>query len=186
MDDILNTDNGKWHSGTSLSAVCFIGLIFIFGITAYITMSITEGSAFLNDIRFYDRYDSVQEGVDLAYALRHLTEAVRNALPGILQILVLFLLSFSPLLIPAGITVTVFRGIVSGVALSRAGSFPENLQAYAYTAISVIICFMCSSFLQYRHSSDLKGSRSVLKKTVLFLISSGACTAVELTLSFIM
>lgn len=186
MDDIIKTNDNKSNLHIPSSAVLLVVLTVILGISAYTAMTLAEGSGLVQDMNFYGRYTSFAGITGLPSLLSRLTEALINSVPVLVQILTLFLLSFSPLLIPAGVTVTVFRGILAGIALCKVGSTPEAVQPCFYLAVSLIVCFMCSSFLRCHGDPKLSVSSRTFRKTAIFLISSGACVTAEIVLSFVM
>lgn len=175
MDEIIKTKNAP---SSNFYKICFVCLILLAGVSAIVASNITDSYTEITKLSYYNRYHGNGDSITISRAIIHFFDAVSNSLPTLVQLIVLFILSFSPFLIPASAIVTAFRGFVIGCALHCARDISGVLQLSSYMLCVVVICFMSALCLR----KDL----GVSKKVFLFFISSGICVTSEFVLSFIL
>ncbi len=158
--------------------VFFICLIFLAGVAAIIAVNLTKGYTEITELSCYNRYLNKSDSFTKAEMLRHFFDAVLNALPVLIQLFLLFVLSFSPFLIPAGVALSSLRGFIMGCALHCVRDISGVAQFGVYALCTFVICVMGSVYLK----KDITASQKVF----LLFILSGICVTAEFILSFIL
>lgn len=127
---------------------------------------------------FYGRYDGVGKSF-----FAHVAAAVAQSVPFLMQALSLYLFSYSPLIIPAGLCVVGFRGVAAGFAYNRICSTDDATQLSVYVIITAAICVLTLFFALCRKYSY--GISGVFKRTRALLVTAGTTVILEIMLSYI-
>lgn len=179
MDNIIETNTGTRQNGFSYRhVICFVCLILILGITAVVASELTKDITQITKLSYYKRYTNGGDVINVYTATKHFFDAVTHSLPTLIQLSVLFVLSFSPFLIPVSVIVTILRGFMIGCAMNCVRGTFDMAQLCVYALCAVFVCFMGAMFLK----KDLR----VSGKIFLFFLISGLCVTAEFILSFVL
>lgn len=157
----------------------FAGFTFIAVAFAVIGMKYSETVGTFDGVSFYGRYDGLAGG-----AIHHAKAAVICALPCLMQLLSLYVLSFSSLLFPAGLTVVGFRGFAAGIAYGAVSSTDTAAQLIAYGIITLAIC-LASAMLQRCRKDRADPLGRFAGSSVILTATAGFAVICEFILSYI-
>lgn len=165
MDTTLTKENRKRLS----PYLCFVILAAVTAVCIAVGMKYTSAG----EASFYGRYDGITSGF-----LTHVTTAVVCSASTLVELMILYFMSYSPLLLPAGMTVIGCRGFIAGTAYSMGGN-ASLLHIAMYTAATAVICTLVAVLWHFGKS------HAVLKKTAALLTFAGVCVILEIILSYI-
>ncbi|MBQ7826895.1 MAG: hypothetical protein IJ386_01365 [Clostridia bacterium] len=171
------TDTTK-DNGTS-AGLYFAGFAFIAVVFAVIGMKYSEASGAFGGVSFYGRYDGLAGGI-----LHHAKAAVTCALPCLIQLLALYVLSPSPIIIPAGLIVVGFRGFVAGIAYGAVSGTDTAAQLIVYGIITLAIC-LASAMLLHSNKAYAVPRVRFARKSVILTAAAGFAVICEFILSYI-
>lgn len=173
MDNTITIKGTVKYSAVIISCFVISAVLFALCGIKYSEIIVQNASS-----SFYGRYD----GVKVSF-LSHIVSAVSLSVPFLVQTLSLYLFSYSPMSIPAGMYVIGFRSFIAGIAYNSVGSADDIVQLIFYVIITVILCMMSVFFvLCGRHNY---GIQSILKKTRILFITAGISVILETVLSYI-
>lgn len=180
FDGASGEDNSNRMSPGMYFAL-FAGIAIVF---AVIGMKYADAFGILEGTAYYGRYDGLAvrgtEGIIL-----HANAAIMQALPCLMQLLVIYVLSFSPLLIPIVATVSGFRGFTAGIAYTAISGVSFVVQLSFYAIITLAMCFASAVLVQANFAHSHAAGR-VLRKTVILTVAAGFAVICEFILSYIL
>lgn len=169
MDGIITDSAGRRH----YPYLCFVILAAVTAVFIAAGIRYSRTAELFGEISFYGRYDGITGGV-----LTHIRTAAVCSASTLVQLMILYLMSFSPLLIPAGVTVIGCRGFIAGAAYCIAEGSAPLVHTVIYTATTAVICIAVAVLWHFGKCF------AVLKKTAAFLVSAGTCVIFEILLSY--
>ena len=171
-------DNTLTEKNKDIRAYRFFPALLLSLIPVFAAVGMKFHPRSLGSLSFYGRYD----GIGIMDSLQYIRAVLICSAPTLVQILLLYLFSFSRLLIPFSIFIVSIRGFILGTAAVMASAQDDFLQTGIYCMITLAIWLMGASFCMAR----LRKSEKASAKTLSFLTISGVCITGEFILSFIL
>lgn len=182
MDDIMDNSQITIVKSSAIHAIFPAVLFSLIMIFTALGMKLFHNDGYFGSLSFYNRYEGISLSGTPEGLLLQLTEVLICALPVLVLIFSLYLLSFSPFLVPASIITLSLRAFILGAGISAVEDWHRFIQAGVYAVITLAICIMVIFF--YRKRNNL--AKNIFEKTVLLFSVSGFCVLCEGILSFVL
>lgn len=174
MDGLITQSYYENKRSSSVGAY-FAILAALSAILVAIGIKYSSRAEIIDGLSYYGRY----EGLGGEF-IHHAVAAAKSSAVCLVQLFTLFLFSFSPLLIPAAITVAGSRAFVAGIAYSAVNNTSSAVQLILYAVITAIICFASAEFMHQRKNSGSIGAR-----VITLMAYAGASVIGEFVLSYL-
>lgn len=178
MDSTVLQTNPESRQDTSCG-ISFAAFIAVAALFIALGMKYSQSSGIIQDLSFYGRYDGIGQSIT-----DHFITAVKCSAACLAELLILYFLSFSPLLVPAVLILAGLKGFIAGIAYSAATSAACTAQLVLYVMLTCIICAFASVLLHYRKSGD-SGNCRVFGRSVSLTAAAGASVVFEFIVSYI-
>ncbi len=145
----------------------------------FITVGIKyySGSEIIQGLSFYGRYEGIGNAVT-----EHMSAAVLCSALCLIQLAVIYLMSFSPLLMPTSLVIIGCRGFISGIAYSASGATRGISQLVLYIVLTAVMCLFASYLVSIE---SVRARECSVYKTAALFIAAGICVTGEFIVSFI-
>lgn len=151
----------------------FYLLAVLFAVCAAIGMKLSEDTGMLSELEFYGRYDGLSEIRKLGDFLPYFKAVLSRSEPFLISSAALFILSFSSLLLPAGILFAVFRGFTAGAAFCLVQTPSALAQLILYIISAIFGCAMSSALISLRSNASGAAESFFKRASVLFRTTGG-------------
>ena len=172
----MDNNTQKPITDKKYAVTVFIWLFLFTAVFAVIGAYVSDRFGILDGISFYGRYD----GLTSSFATRA-NAVLISSVSCLVQLMFLYMLSYSALLIPGSVIITGLRGFMLGASYSIADSAAEFIQIAAYAVICLGICITTSKLTNCRKESV---GTAVAKKTIILTATAGFSVITEFLLSF--
>lgn len=184
MDDFADPRSDIRCAGGRKPFRCFYLLAVLFAVCAALGMKLSKDTGMLSGLEFYGRYDGLRDIRALGDLIPYFKAVLSRSAPFLISSAVLFILSSSSLLMPAGFIYAGTKGFIAGGALCLVRAPSELAQLILYVISAVAGCVMTSVLISLRDSGDGTVGSFFKKASVLFC-TSGGCVLCEFILSLI-